>query len=97
MPLTKSAIKKDCQDAARRLLNKTRKSQLKEALKAVEIKVSPETVQKAYSALDKGVKYGILAKNKASRKKSSLAKRLAGTKKSSATAKSKKTAEKSSH
>ena len=80
MPLTKSAIKKAGQDLRKRVVNRKLKQDLKDTIKVFEEKPNPEILKKVYSKLDKAVKVGLIHKNTASRKKSSLAKQL-GTKK----------------
>lgn len=80
MPLTKSAIKKARQDLRKRVVNRKLKQDLKDTIKVFEEKPNSEILKKVYSKLDKAVKVGLIHKNTASRKKSSLAKQL-GTKK----------------
>jgi small subunit ribosomal protein S20 len=79
MPLIKSAIKKMRQDKARTLVNQEKRSTLRKALKEVRTKHTPETLQTAYSALDKAAKKGLIHKNKAARSKAMLAKLVKST------------------
>jgi small subunit ribosomal protein S20 len=80
MPNIKSAVKRVKTSEKSRVRNHTTKSELKtlrkSLLAAVESAAEPKT-QEAYrtfcSALDKGVKHGIIRKNTAIRKKSRAA------------------------
>ena len=74
MPIIKSAKKrvKTAQKATARNV-KTKKG-LRGALKAFHAKVTSSNHKKAQSSLDKAVKKGVMSKNKASRRKSQLAK-----------------------
>ena len=80
MPIIKSAKKALRQNRRKRVFNlrriKKMKSTIKETEKLVKEKKKEESNQllsKAYKAIDKAVKKGILKKNTASRKKSHLA------------------------
>lgn len=82
MPITKGAKKKMRQDEKRRQQNLRIKKIYKTAVKEVRQKptkaslkkaYSTKSLKKAYSALDKAVKKGVIKKGKASRLKSRLA------------------------
>lgn len=84
MPNTKSAMKAMRQSSRRRTINLKTKTNLKAAVKQVKksvVEKKPKEalaeLQKAYSALDKASKKGVIHKNTASRKKSRLAKAIA--------------------
>lgn len=72
MPITKSAKKKKRQDEKRRLQSLKVKRTYKAAVKEARERPIEEKLKKAYSALDKAVKKGVIKKNKASRLKSNL-------------------------
>ena len=91
MPIIKSAIKKLRQDRARTKINAVKRSQLKTAIKETKGKKSAETLAKAFSALDKAVKRGLIHNNKAARQKSSLAKLIKSTAKTKVVAKKART------
>ena len=74
MPIIKSAIKRMKQTIIRRERNVGIKKDIKTANKAFAAKPSAETAAKAQSELDKAVKKGLIKKNTAARRKSSLAK-----------------------
>ncbi len=81
MPIIKSAKKALRQNRRKRVINlrriKKMKSIIKETEKLVKEKNKKEAsdvLSKAYKAIDKATKKGILKKNTASRKKSHLAK-----------------------
>ncbi|HID93378.1 MAG TPA: 30S ribosomal protein S20 [bacterium (Candidatus Stahlbacteria)] len=75
MPHTKSVAKRVRQNEKRRLRNKAVKSYVRTMIKRVlESEDKEEALRKAYSALDKAVKKGVIHKNTAARKKSRLAK-----------------------
>lgn len=80
MPITKSAKQALKVSLKKRAINDRRKKTVKETIKAVEKdpkgKDSKENLKKAYQALDKAVKRGVIKKNTASRKKSQLAKKI---------------------
>lgn len=76
MPLIKSAIKKMRQDARKRVVNKKLRLELKKVTKKAGENPSSESIKQAYSTLDKAVKRGLIHKNTAARKKSSLAKKI---------------------
>lgn len=74
MPIKRSAKKKMRQDEKRRLKNLRIKREYKEAVKAIRRNQDEKKLKKAYSALDRAAKKGIIKKNKASRLKSRLSK-----------------------
>ena len=77
-----TALKRDLQNAKRRLRNRTMKSRVKTAIRSYNdaIAMKPEeagaSLATIYSLVDKAVKSGLFKKNKASRTKSRLAARL---------------------
>jgi small subunit ribosomal protein S20 len=82
-----TAEKRMIQNKKRRLINKTRKSgirtairRFKEAVKAGDQAQTQEKLNAVYSLVDKAVKTGIYKKNKASRTKSRLTALAAATK-----------------
>lgn len=88
MPNTKSAAKAMRQSRRRRDINLKTKAKFKTATKQVKKLVGENNIDEALkalslamSALDKGVKKGVLHKNTASRKKSRMAKAIAKLKK----------------
>lgn len=70
----KSAQKRVREDAKKRLRHQKIKSDLKVLLK--QVSRTSESLSKAYSAIDKACKKGVLHWKTAARKKSRLAKRL---------------------
>ena len=81
MPITKSAKKALQQSIRRRVRNLKKKEAYKKAVKetrnlalAVKISEANSTLSAAYKALDKAAKTNVIAKNKAARLKSRLAK-----------------------
>lgn len=80
MPVTRSAEKKMRKDKARTLINKKRKENVKNLIKALKKNTSFENLQKAQSAIDKLAKVKVIQKNKASRLKSQIAKLVKGIK-----------------
>lgn len=76
MPITKSAQKKMRQDKKRRTQNLRVKRAYRAAVREVRQKATQKNLQKAYSALDKAAKKGVIKKQKASRLKSRLSKLL---------------------
>ena len=73
MPITKSAKKALRQNKRRRARNFARARAWKEAMKNAKKNKSAEFLARAYQALDKAAKRGVIKKNTASRKKSRLA------------------------
>lgn len=82
MPVIRSAKKKLKVDKKRESANKKAESSIDVVVKKAQIKPTPENIQKAFKAIDKGVKKDIFHKNKGARLKSQLSK-LAGKKQSS--------------
>ena len=87
MPITKSAEKALRQNEKRRKLNNYRKRKIKNSLKEITLlleqkkeKEAKEVLAKAYKAIDKAAKSGLLKKNSAARKKSKIAKLVFGKK-----------------
>jgi small subunit ribosomal protein S20 len=72
----KSALKRIRQSRKRKLYNRVNKKTMREALKAVRTAtsadVAQEALKKAYSILDRNVAKGIIKKNTAANRKSSL-------------------------
>ena len=73
MPIIKSAVKRMRQTAKRRERNVGIKKDIKGAVKAFVAEPSAKNLSKAQSELDKAVKKGLIKKNTAARRKSSLA------------------------
>lgn len=72
MPITKSAKKALRASKRKRVFNIARKEALKGAIKQVRSSKNADALSKAYQAIDKAVKRGLIKKNTASRKKSRL-------------------------
>lgn len=87
MPIIKSAKKKLKVDRKREAVNKPVKSRMKTAVKEVRKSPSKESLQAAYSAVDKAVKQKLITKSKAARIKSRLVAFLRGAVKKSPFAK----------
>jgi small subunit ribosomal protein S20 len=77
MPILKHAKKKLKQDKKRTIKNKKIKDTFKSLVKKAKIDKKAESVNEAFSALDKAVKKNILNKNRVARMKSSLTKHVA--------------------
>lgn len=77
MPIIKSAKKALRQSKRKKLVNDRVLRQVRRVLKKARTSATPDSVKKAYSALDRAVKKNVIHKNKASRLKSRLAKLLA--------------------
>jgi small subunit ribosomal protein S20 len=76
---TKSAIKRMRQNETRRLRNRTIRSQVRTAVKSARTTQGGDlrtAVAEAIRSLDKAVTKGVIHRNTAARKKSSLARRL---------------------
>ena len=75
-----SAKKRDIQSKKRNLRNRSYKSRVRTAIRnfeeAISLENAPSELSVAHSLIDKGVKKGIIQKNKAARMKSRLAARL---------------------
>lgn len=87
MPITKGAAKADRQSKKKRIFNIRRKNVLSDVVKDVNKAVSAgdgakakELLPKAYQAIDKAAKRGVIKDNTAARKKSRLAARVKATK-----------------
>ena len=74
MPVIKSAKKKLKVDRKRESANKKAEAFINFVIKKTQRKPTSENIQKAFKAIDKGVKKNIFHKNKASRIKSRLSK-----------------------
>jgi small subunit ribosomal protein S20 len=78
---TKSAVKRIRQNERRRVRNRAVRSQVRAALKEARAAQGAEqrtSVAEAIRALDRAVTKGVIHRNTAARKKSALARRLAG-------------------
>ncbi|MDP5273054.1 30S ribosomal protein S20 [Chengkuizengella axinellae] len=83
MPNIKSAIKRVKTSEKRRLMNASKKSALRTAIKTVDTAVAEQNAENAKAALtdaikklDKAASNGLIHKNAASRKKSRLTKKV---------------------
>ncbi len=83
MPVTKAAEKALRQNAKRKIGNKKIKREVLESIKSFRKKINSSQVEEArkmlpeiYKKIDKATKKGIVHKNKASRRKSRLSKKL---------------------
>lgn len=76
MPIIKSAKKALRQSLRKKLVNDRVLRQLRRVVKKARTSSTPDSIKKAYSALDRAVKKNVIHKNKASRLKSRLAKVL---------------------
>jgi small subunit ribosomal protein S20 len=83
MPIIKSAKKAMRSDAKKAVFNLRRKRAMKNTEKEIrefilhkKTKEAQDTLPKAYKAIDKAVKRGVIKKNTASRKKSRLSKAI---------------------
>ena len=76
MPITKSAIKKLRSDVKKAGFNKATKTKAKTAIDSFKKALSVETLAKAFSAVDKAAKKGVLKKGKADRIKARLSKKV---------------------
>jgi small subunit ribosomal protein S20 len=80
MPIIKSAKKAMRSSARKRVFNERRKKVMRDAVKDIknlavkDSKSARENLAKAYQAIDKAAKRGVIKKNAAARKKSRLAK-----------------------
>lgn len=77
MPITKSAKKALRQNARKKAVNDARKKTMKEAVKLFKKAPANDLLATAYKGIDKAAKKHTIHKNRASRLKSRLAKRLA--------------------
>lgn len=81
MANTKSAVKRIRTNENRRVRNRAVRSQLRSAVKEARAAQGAEqktSIAEAIRALDKAVSKGVIHRNTAARKKSALARRLAG-------------------
>jgi len=76
MPITASAKKALRQSIRRRARNLKRSNAYKSAMKDLKKSASADQLAKAYQAIDKAAKTGVIKKNKAARLKSAAAKLL---------------------
>lgn len=76
MAITSSAKKAHRASLRKREFNVARARTLKEATKGAKKAMTPEALSKAFQAIDKAAKRGIIKKNAASRKKSRLVAQL---------------------
>lgn len=74
VPIIKSAIKKVRKDKKRTARNAKREQLVKSAVKKARVSKTAESLQAAFSALDKAAKVNLIHKNKANRLKSRLSK-----------------------
>jgi small subunit ribosomal protein S20 len=78
---TKSAVKRIRQNERRRVRNRAVRSQVRSALKDARAAQGAEqktSIAEAIRSLDRAVSKGVIHRNTAARKKSALARRLAG-------------------
>ena len=81
MANTKSAMKRIRQNERRRVRNRAVRSQVRSALKDARAAQGAEqktSIAEAIRSLDRAVSKGVIHRNTAARKKSALARRLAG-------------------
>ncbi len=92
MPVTKQAIKKVRQDKRKALINLKVKQAYKKAIRDFVKKPTEAGLKAVFGAVDKAAKVNVIHKNKASRLKSRLSKKLPkpSAKKTSPSVKSKK-------
>ncbi len=83
MPITKGAEKAHRQSLRKRVFNLRRKVAMKNVVKSLDkavlakdTKTAEELLPKAYKAIDKAAKGGVIKDNTASRKKSRLTKKI---------------------
>jgi small subunit ribosomal protein S20 len=76
MPLTKSAIKKLRSDKKKAGFNKATKTKAKSAVDNFKALLNLESLSKAFSAVDKAAKKGVIKTRKADRIKSRLSKKV---------------------
>jgi small subunit ribosomal protein S20 len=77
MPITRSAKEAIRNSARKRVTNDRRRKAMKEFTRAAKSTPSQDTLSKAYQAIDKAVKRGVIKANTGARKKSQVAKVLA--------------------
>ena len=76
MPLTKSAIKKLRSDKKKASFNRATKTKAKSAIDTFKSLLNLDSLSKAFSAVDKAAKKGVLKEGKANRIKSRLSKKI---------------------
>lgn len=76
MPLTKSAIKKLRSDKKKASYNRATKTKAKSAVDNFKSLLNLESLSKAFSAVDKAAKRGVIKTRKADRIKSRLSKKV---------------------
>ncbi len=76
MPITKSAIKKFRSDKKKAEYNKATKTKAKTAIDGFKALLTLENLSKAFSAVDKAAKRGVIKTRKADRIKSRLSKKI---------------------
>jgi small subunit ribosomal protein S20 len=77
MPIIKSAKKRVRSSERKHTANLEHKKKMKTAVKAAGTTKTAEALGKAYQALDRAAKRGVIHRNKAARTKSRLANKLA--------------------
>lgn len=77
MPNLQNAKKALRVAARKRILNDRRRRAMRVAVKSVKISNATDDLSKAFQAIDKAAKRGVIKKNAASRKKSRLTKAVA--------------------
>ena len=77
MPITRTAKKNLRQSIRKKAVNDVRKKAMRDAVKEVKKEMTPGNLSTAYKQLDKAAKKNSIHKNRASRLKSRLAKRVA--------------------
>lgn len=87
MPVTKQAIKKVRQDRRKTAYNLPKKKAYKQAVKGYLKNPTAAGLKKVFSALDRAAKTNVIHKNKASRLKSRLSKKLSSKNKKTVTVK----------
>lgn len=87
MPITKGAVKADKQSKKKRVFNIRRKGAMSDVVKEISKAVTAgdstkakELLPKAYKAIDKAAKRGVIKDNTAARKKSRLTARVKNAK-----------------
>lgn len=76
MPLTKSAIKKLRSDKRKASFNRATKTKAKNAIDTFKSLLNIESLSKAFSAVDKAAKKGVIKTGKANRIKARLSKKV---------------------
>jgi small subunit ribosomal protein S20 len=77
MPITRSAKEAIRNSARKRVFNDRRRNAMKSLTKEAKIAPSQDGLNKAYQAIDKAVKKGVIKPNAGARKKSQVARALA--------------------